>query len=202
MNCKKLRNKLEQKKGQKKLIESKIKELKHEISKLRLEQINTDKASDIIQIVAKQTQNEIKYRICEPVTLAMESVLDEPYTFNLEFVNRRNQTECDLSFEQDGELFNPLKESTGGGVDIASFALRASLLSLHNPKPRNLIILDEPFKHLDREKHELAGEMLRKISESLNIQIIMTTHSKELLTCADKIFKVRKKIGKSYIENQ
>lgn len=202
MNTKELRNSLEQRKGQKAHLESTIEETKRKINKLRLKQMNIEKSATIIQTVAKQTQDELRFRISEPVTLALESVFTEdPHSLHVEFPYRRNQTECDLYFEQNGELDDPLRGSAGGIIDIASFALHPSLMGLHHPKPRPILILDEPFKMLDKEKHGLAGEMLRRVSKKLEIQILMTTHSSELAEYGDKVFAIKKKEGKSYIRN-
>ncbi len=198
---KKLRSVLDEKKGQKKKLEEEIKELRTKINRLSLKQMNIEIAATIIQTVAKGTQDQLKYRISEPVTLALESIFPEdPHSLYVEFPYRRNQTECDLFFEQEGELDDPLRGGSGGVIDVASFALKSSLISLHHPKPRSVLILDEPFKMLDKDKHNLAGEMIKKVAEKLELQILMTTHSPELAEYGDKIFRVTKKNKRSYIQ--
>jgi len=90
----------------------------------------------------------------------------------------------------DGVRMNPSADSGGGAVDVAAFALRLSLWSLQNPRSRNTIILDEPFRFLSKDLHHKAGELLKQISETLGIQLIIVTHEKELQQYANKVFTV------------
>lgn len=197
----KLRNGLEQRKGRRDSIETRIKDTKSLIRKHKLRKINIEKAGIIIQTVAKQTQMELSYRISEPVSLALGTIFDgESYSLKLEFPYRRNQTECDVYFEKEGELFEPMLEGSGGMIDVAGLALRASILKLHHPKPMGLLILDETFKHTNISRHDSAGRFLQEISKKLNIQILLTTHSNVLAEYANRKFKVSKTNGMSNIK--
>lgn len=196
-----LRNDLEQRKGQRNSVEKRIYETKSRICKLKLRKMNVEKAAIIIQTVAKETQEELSYRVSEPVSLALETIFDgESYSLKLEFPYRRNQTECDIYFEKEGEIFEPMLEGSGGMIDVASLALRASILKLHRPKPMELLILDETFKHTNISRHDSAGRFLQEISKKLNIQILLTTHSEVLAEYSDRKFKVKKMDGVSKIK--
>ena len=46
-------------------------------------------------------------------------------------------------------------------------------------------------EQLSRDLHHKAAEMLKEISEKLGLQIIMVTHSEELIEAADKVFTIR-----------
>jgi DNA repair exonuclease SbcCD ATPase subunit len=69
--------------------------------------------------------------------------------------------------------------------------LRISAFALESGTD-NLIILDEPFKFISRDLQERAGEILKKLSEKMKLQIIMVTHIPEFIEVADKVFEVRK----------
>ena len=131
--------------------------------------------------------------------MAMAAVFDDPYEMGVEFVNRRNKTECDLTFIKNGDHIDPLNASGGGVVDVASFALRVALWTLQNDS-RNTLILDEPFKHLNPLALPKASEMLKKVSEKLDLQIIMVTHSEDLAEAADKIFQTSQRRGVSKVK--
>ena len=103
------------------------------------------------------------------------------------FVEKRNKTECNLFFERNGERIHPFDASGGGAVDVATSALRFSIWSLG--KSRNVIGLDEPFRFLSRDLQPKAAEMLKEISHRLDLQMIMITHSPDLIEGADKIFR-------------
>ena len=64
------RNKFERKNGQRDQIINDISVSDEKISNLKDEILYTEKAQEIIAAVAKITQDELQYRITEPVSLA------------------------------------------------------------------------------------------------------------------------------------
>jgi len=193
---------IERKKGHQEQLYSQIKKTEKEVKHLEKEISYSEKAQVIIQTVAKQTQEELQYHISELVTLALSAVFDDPYELILEFVIRRGKTEADIYFIKDGERIDPLSATGGGVVDIASFALRVALWSLSQPKTRNIMILDEPFRFLSRDLQPKASLMLKELSEKLNLQFIMVSHSPDLIEGADKVFETSIKKGITYVTNQ
>lgn len=200
MNIQTLRKQLEQKKGSRNQITKDLAEAQKIAERLELEIIDTEQAQIIIQTVAQKTQEELEYRLSEIVSLALAAVFDDPYKLKVNFIIRRGKTECDLLFEKDGEIFDPLTSSGGGAIDVAAMALRVAIWSLTQPKPRNILILDEPFRFLSQEYQIKASIMLRELSEKLNLQIIMVSHSESLIEGANKIFQVTIRKGISRIK--
>ena len=152
------------------------------------------KASEIIKQVALQTQNELEYHLSSLVSLAMQEVFgDDAYELKINFVEKRNKTEIEILFKR-GELeIDPIACSGGGAIDVACFALLLSLWVIKRPRTRNTIILDEPLKWLKGNDLPSKGaEMIKSISEKLGVQIIMVSHSPELIEASDKIFEVTK----------
>lgn len=196
-------NKLEWYKGQRDMILKNIKSLKSDIKNKEEELKDIQEAQIIIQEVAKQTQEQIKYEISEPVSLAINSIFDTkeykaPYRFVFDFVSKRNKTECDFYLvNKDNEKENPLEDCGGGLIDIISFALRLSICTI--AKTRKVLILDEPFKWIDKSKEEKVGQLLRLIVEKLGFQIIMVTHNNSYIDIADRHFNIIKKEGVSYV---
>lgn len=123
----------------------------------------------------------------------MDAVFDDPYELVVDFVQRRNKTECDLYFVRDGNRVDPMEESGVGAVDVAAFALRIAVYSMSRPHSRNVIILDEPFHFLSEDHQERASIMLKELSKKLGLQFIITTHKEGLTSYADKIFEVKKR---------
>lgn len=195
-----LRQKLERKKGQQTQLQSDLQTAKSKEENISIEIRDTEQAQAIIQTVAQKTQKELEYRLSEIVSLALAAVFDDPYKLKVNFVIRRGKTECDLLFEKDGEIFDPLTSSGGGAIDVAAMALRVAIWSLTQPKPRNILILDEPFRFLSQEYQIKASIMLRELSEKLNLQIIMVSHSESLIEGANKIFQVTIRKGISRIK--
>jgi|TARA_Y100000310_G_C20627424_1_gene786734 DNA repair exonuclease SbcCD ATPase subunit len=75
---------------------------------------------------------------------------------------------------------------------------------LHRPQDTlscrySLKLLDEPFKFLSKNLLPRASELLKELSEKLDLQFIMVTHLDELTDCADKTFDVKIKKGVSKV---
>jgi len=190
-----IRSAFDRKLGQLQQLERELKEEKGRLKAAERDVEFSEKARAIIQRVAKETQQSLEYHVGELVSLALFGIFPDPYKFVVEFVERRNKTECDLWFERGGEYVHPFDASGGGAVDVASFALRSSIWGLG--KSRNVLGLDEPFRFLSRELQPRATEMLQEISHRLGLQIIMITHSPDLIEGADRVFKTSlRKSGK------
>lgn len=159
------------------------------------------KARALIQEISQQTQKELEFHISNLVTLAISIVFpDENINFIVRFEKRRNKTECDLLFEENGNEYRPLEGSGYGTVDIAAFALRLALWSL-NPTVE-IMILDEPFRDVSPDLQDRVGEMVKTLSDKLGLQIIMVSHAEDVNIQADKTFVIKKSKGESYIEGQ
>jgi DNA repair exonuclease SbcCD ATPase subunit len=194
-----LRNKLEQFKGQKLQLEKSLSDLRGDLKEKKSSLEKHEQAREIIRKVGMETQQQLQYNISDIVSLALDSVFDDPYLFKVDFCQRRNKTECDLYFERDGNRVDPLTASGVGAVDIASFALRIASWSMASPRTRNVIILDEPFRFLSENYQEQASLMVKEISQKLGIQFLIVSHNETLASSADKTFTVSIKKGISQI---
>ena len=186
-------NKVNQLKGvQTKLQTEKSKSEELLLSKLELQQ-NIEQAQIIIQQVGKQTQEQIKFHIEDIVSLAIDSIFPDTYKFGLNFDIKRNKTEVEICFyDENNTKINPMDSTGGGIIDITSFALRVAMWSLKTGKKNNTIILDEPMKFLSRDLAPKGAELLKKLSEKLNIQFILSTHNQDLIEFSDRVFEVKK----------
>lgn len=202
MNLPNIRNQLERKKGQRQQIESSIANTEKQISITEKELKFSQQAHLIIQTVAKQTQQELEYRIAEPVILALAAVFPNPYSFGVEFAEKRNKTEALLYLLRNGIKHDDPLNSVGVGViDIVSLALRMALWSLKRPRTRNVFLLDEPFRFLrGRDLQSKAGLMLKEISKKLNVQIIMIAYNEYFIEAGDKVFESSIEKGITKIE--
>ena len=193
-----LRNQLERQKGAKAQLEASLSTVQTELRDKRRSLHQHEQAREIIRVVGQKTQEQLSFHISDITSLAMDAVFDNPYELKVDFVQRRNKTECDLLFVRDGQTVDPLSASGGGTVDVAAFALRIACWSMQRPRTRNTIILDEPLRFLSADCQERASAMIKEISERLGIQFIIVTHNDTLTSYADKVFEVsiRKGISK------
>ena len=199
MTIQQLRNSLEQQKGQKLQITRSIESLQKDLSENKRSLHRHEQAKEIIRTVGLTTQQQLQFHISDITSLALEAVVPDPYELAVEFVQRRNKTECDLYFVRDENKVDPLTASGVGAVDVAAFALRIASWSMANPHTRNTIILDEPFRFLSVNYQEQASRMLKELSDKLGIQFIIVTHEQVLAESADRVFEVRIRKGISKI---
>lgn len=207
MNLNYYKQKLERKKGQLDQLRSDLKKTKGIIINLKEDIKISEEAQTIMQVVAKETQEELEYRLAELVSLCLESVFKEPYKFVVNFETRRGKTECDLMFERNGKQMKPIDASGVGAVDVAAFGLRIAAWSLSIPKTRNILILDEPFKHLKGiEPNQKIIQTVKQLSEELGLQIIMVSDERvpieEIEKGADRVFEVSIKDGISKVKER
>ena len=201
MKVQDLRRTLEQQKGKKEQIEMTISTLQGNLKSRKISLLHHQKAREVIRTVSIKTQQQLQYHISDITSMALESIFTNPYRLEVEFVERRNKTECDLYFVREGERVDPLSASGGGAVDVASFALRVASWSMMNPRGRNTIILDEPFRFLSADNQEKASVMLKELSHRMGIQFIIVTHEPILAAYADKIFEVKIAKGRSKVNS-
>jgi len=194
MDLQQARTKLEKLKGMKEKVMQDITHITKELKDLHRSLIRHEEAKEVIRAAGKKTQDQLSFHISDITSLAMSAVFDDPYELKIDFVQRRNKTECDLFFVRDEVGVDPLTSSGVGAVDVAAFALRIACWSMNAPRTRNVIIMDEPFKHLRGEvENERVLEMLQNIAKIMKVQIIIVGDVKvskdTLLEYADKVFE-------------
>lgn len=175
-----------------KSLHSDLKKLTEELKHQELQAKADEAARTIIQDAAKYIQEQMQYRLSELVTLTIASVFPEPYEFNIEFDIKRNRTEAfpTLTRPDSGEALS-LKDEVGVGiVDVASFGMRMSVLSLQSGL-RPVLVLDEPFKFVSKDLQQQVAEMVREICEKTGTQIIIITHDSAMEAVAHKSFRLK-----------
>ena len=199
------RTALDKAKGAQAIIKSDIAAAQDKVSYLEEEIEHTRRAQEIIQAVAETTQKQLEYRISELVSLSMDYVFDDPYTVVLNFRSSAGRTVCGLKFKRNGREASPMDQSGYGSVNIAGFGTRVGCMSLSDPPPRPVLLLDEPFPNLKGlEANTRAIQMIKKVSKELRLQIIMVSDERaplaEISNGADRIFRVTQINGKSQVE--
>jgi len=196
---KEARQKLNEELAERKLLKVRLKEEQNKLKELDKKSASLEKVRFVFQEAGTKTQQRIENHISQIVSTALASIWDDPYEFELEFVIKRGKTEADLWFVRNDSRLSPMDTAGGGAIDVASMALRIAAWSI-NKNTRPVIILDEPFKNLSENLQDRAADMLRMLSEKLDLQIIMVSHITKLVKDSDKIVKVNRGNDGSYIE--
>ena len=204
MTLQELKDNLQKLKGKREKVTEELEQAKKNSRIYRRELRTAEKAQLLVQLVAQQTQDQLRYQLTELPRLALQSVFDDAYDFDVTFEIKRGKVEVEFWFVRDGVRINPKKNSGQGAVDIAGMALRPALWSLRVPRNRPTIWLDEPFKHLkgaDANRRALA--MLKEICKPRpernwpGLQIVMIADERasreDIAEVADKLFEFRMK---------
>ncbi len=197
-----LKKKLIEKKAERNILTNQLAQAKTSKETFSNRLDNTLKARQIVQDVAKATQQEIEFQISTLVSDALASVFPDPYKFELRFVQRRNKTEADLIFIKNGNECDDILAVGGGGVAdiVANIAFPLAIWSIK--KTRNVMLWDEPTKFLHNPDYqENASMMIKEVSKKLNIQIIMISDQKNIIKAADKVFNIELVKGISRIKS-
>lgn len=173
-------------------------ELEYAVGSMLVEDLTV--ARDIVNTVTQVTQNQIKVFIEDVVSLALKTVFGDAFAFKVDYEIRRNKSEASLYIMENGQKFEPRDECGCGVLDVASIGLRLSLWALATPKPADILLLDEPSRHLGEGNRQQFGALLQKVSEMFALQIIMITHDTALASCADRTYSVTKVNGISEVE--
>ena len=155
----------------------------------------------IIQIT-DEIQQEFKANVESMVTLAVQSVFDESYTFKLIFEEKNNQLECRPVIMNNDFEYTPDDDMGGSVVNIISFALRCVLWAYEEPKSRPIFIMDEPFTWVGEQLIEKAGQLIHNISYELGLQMIISTHIDEIKEFGNRVWVVQKLNGVSTVTKE
>jgi DNA repair exonuclease SbcCD ATPase subunit len=139
--------------------------------------------------IGEETQKEIKQYIEDTVTFALQTVFGNEYHFVVVFnYDKRDQAEVNFFLDKNGKRYEPRKDTTSGGaVDICAFSLRMILYTLEDPDPVPILILDEPFKNVSKGYIPFVSEMVVELAKMLKLQLIISTHTDEIIELADNI---------------
>jgi len=199
------KDKLNKLKGKYETLQEQKESLDLQLVKINKRSISLEEAQAFIQLVAKETQEQLKFNIVDLVQLALETCFPNIYTFDIDFKIKYGRTEAQLLFYKNGININPMTGSGGGFVDLSAFALRIAAWSLGHTD--NVLILDEPLKWLQPKALQVRGfEIIKRLSKKLNLQFIISSNSvnnDEIISIADKVHEVRQnKSGVTKVEER
>jgi hypothetical protein len=184
-------------------IKSRVKSLKDEQTRLSSElsenenilKLHSDTRSFLLSF-SEFSRNRVKSKIEDVVNTALKVVFQDQ---SLKFVIIPAKTKRGIVYElyltENGKT-TPLFNANGGGVlDVIALALRVAFVKFFEGILRQVIFIDEPFKHLSEAYIPNAASWLAMISLKFEIQFIVVTHIQDLVDQAQRIFQFKKKDG-------
>jgi DNA repair exonuclease SbcCD ATPase subunit len=181
-----------QKEGENKAFLEQKKQLESHVISKKDEIILCEKVSLLVQKLTELSRKETLEKIATIVTKALQDVKDPTLEFKINYKMERNQSIAEFAI-LDNKLKTELDifDSCGGTIaDLVEFALKISLLLKWQPQLSKILILDESFKFVSIQDRYKLGKFIQELSNKLGIQIILISHSQELIEFADKVYRV------------
>lgn len=175
------------------LAKRKLKSINFELEDIEYQLGIFEKAKTYILELSKQSQEDKKDYIEYIVTLFLQMVFGESYKAKIIIDEKYDQQEVSFFFDRDGDLIEVRSDlECGGAIDIYSFGLRIAVQSLEAETEPIIFIDEKIFHNVDKKKLPLSASILKKVSEMLDIQIVLITHEEDLSNIADKIVNLNK----------
>lgn len=179
-----------------------LKEATLKKEQLELEIATLKKTSAFLASVSKELRSRLVEEIEKLVTMAITKVLnDDSLVFKLQFETTASTTNarCKLFDKITNDEYDIIDSFGGGLSDIVCTALRLISIELWSPKNELPVFLDETGKYISGDFQRNFGLFLKEWSRQFNRQIILISHSKDVVLDSDKKIVVTKKNDKSMI---
>ena len=183
----------------KELIEKELKSKTFKLNVANRKLKHYEEARAIFTRLSKQLQTEAKKHIENLVTLAVQAVFDNRYSYHLVYEEKRGVMTCTPTVKIGNEEYIPKEDEGGGMQDIIGFIQKIVLWSIQVPRSRNFILLDEPFRFCG-ELTLKALQIVQKLSQKLNLQILIITHEPEIANACDRVWEVKNPKNKSNVK--
>lgn len=152
-------------------------------------------ALQFLEEVANSRRGTMKGRIESVLTEALQLVYGDSRSVEMVYSVKNNRSH--LAFEvvkqtEAGEVRRIL-DGTGTGLgvsDTVSVPLRLLIL-LGSKASDRVCVLDECYKHVDKERIMLVVQFLKVLTDRLGMQVILLSHHEQLRPEVDAAYEVR-----------
>jgi len=190
-NIQVFKNKIERNKGKLESLQVRKEKVFTDLEQLIIRQKALEEAQAFIQLIAKETQEQLKFNIVDTVNLCIATCFPN-ITFDIDFKIQNSRTVARLIYFKNGYEIDPLDGSGGGLVELTSFGLRVALWGISHLD--NVLILDEPLQKLQPKELQMeAFKIIKMLSEKLSLQFIIVANSigsENIVDISDKVFEV------------
>lgn len=173
-----------------------------QIRKKQLQQIQKQKEQTInnislrvqtiqfIEKIAFEQRMLVKQKVQKLITSCLQQVYDDSYSVQFNYGIKGSKTSVQIILVRkckDGLVVRRGIQGIGGGV-ADSISLPLKLIVLLNDKEyEKILITDEPGKHLDLQRVPKFANFIKRISEQLGVQVIMSSHHEVMDSFADTV---------------
>jgi DNA repair exonuclease SbcCD ATPase subunit len=177
------------------LIDRQAVESEEQMVKAAEDMALSTEALQFLEEVANSRRGTMKGRIESVLTEALQLVYGNSRSVEMVYSVKNNRSH--LAFEvikqtKAGEVRRVL-DGTGTGLgvsDTVSVPLRLLIL-LGSKASDRVCVLDECYKHVDKERIMLVVQFLKVLTDRLGMQVILLSHHEQLRPEVDAAYEVR-----------
>jgi len=187
------RTQFDQRLGEAKAVKTRCLEIDNELEELEHQVVLYGKSLALLHSLSSNSQYRLLNDIEHLVSDGLSAVFESDIKFKITPSIKGSQMYLDFGLTNEDGTETDLQDARGGGlVSLTGVLLRIVMLRLLSDRRRQILILDEVFSHLSDEFVPAAGELLKNLSEQLDIQIIMVSHKEQLLEYADTAYHLER----------
>ncbi|HWT74557.1 MAG TPA: hypothetical protein VN258_07535 [Mobilitalea sp.] len=185
-DVKQTRRKIDEMIGKRDLLNKQLEDAKAEKELAEKDLATFDKVLIILQKTSEFAREQIKGKIEEIVSQALNVVFGGNHHFIIKLDVRAGQPVADYFLDEGGvitQLKKPDYDRGGGKIDVIALSMKLAIGEIEQtPGP---IFLDEVGKHVSAEYRPNVAYFLKQYSEQFGRQIILITHAQELAQIGD-----------------
>lgn len=183
----------QQQKGQQIMLQQQVREAEAAVAEIQSSIATEKETLRLLQLSSAATWDTAKGVVEALVTRALQAIFyDKDYKFVVKQEVKRASSSVTFAVADEGAELDLVDELGGGIADVVALVLRIAFLTLHRPRIRPFLVLDEPLKHLWSGYQPHAAKFLKQVCAELGITLLVVTHQKELAEFADQVFQMRK----------
>jgi len=199
----KSRTALERRKGELVRLESDLGRARSEWDQHQAQQQVFEQVSQLLQQTAEHAREQARTNIEGLVSSTLQAIFGPGYSFCIEMTERAGRPEAEFyvvsKFEGKALKTKPQDSRGGGVVDVLSLGLRIAMLETYQPRLQGPMILDEPAKHVSEDYIHAVADLLGRVADSFERQVIMVTHSAHLAESGSVAYRVHLQEGRSVV---
>lgn len=177
--------------GEARSVKSQVTNLEAEIGTLKQTVDDLRIVSEIIDQMTTDVQKEFLGTIEKIISDGLSSVFETRIEFKISPKVRNKVVTLDFTLLNEDGTETDVVDSRGGGlISLAGVLMRLLMIRLMRPVVQQVAVLDEPLGQLSSGFQPAAMELLAKVAQDLDIQIIMVSHQMEAAEWADVVYEL------------
>jgi hypothetical protein len=144
----------------------------------------------VLQELEGAWRRSFESRLSSVVSDGLTAIFGEEIKLEVKSTVKRDATSMQLVLTQGGIEIDDIVGGTGGSLVSVLDVLLKILLLVSAPDLRRVLVLDEAFRMVEARHLPALGQLLRELSQRLDMQFILVSHETELLDAADIVYEV------------